>query len=92
MINTVLAVSAISVSIAALVIGSAALAFVIGLSRSTHQVVWKEASPQKDEVDPFQVEDEEPTEFFHNPNKRIKKETEDEDLVDLTDPSVSSGF
>lgn len=86
-ITLILGISALAVSIAGLVIGCLALSAVIGLKNSTHQVTWKEIEPAKAE-DPFQVEEEPIAEM--NPNKRIK--TEEEDLVDLDDPAITSGF
>ena len=97
MINTLLIVSTLAIlfSLIALIVSVVSLAFVIGLKNSTHQVVWKPVDEPKDD-DPFDFnnnlypEDEE----LVNPNKRIKKEVkeDEEDLVDLTDPTVTSGF
>ena len=87
-ISLILGISALAVSIAGLVVGCIALSAVIGLKNSTHQVTWKEIEPAKEADDPFQVEEEPIAEM--NPNKRIK--TEEEDLVDLDDPAITSGF
>lgn len=93
-----LIITAILLSLAALIIGCVALTFIIGVKNSTHQVVWKEADPAKN-VDPFADEiDEVETVETMNPNTRFKKfenadalKTEDE-FRDLDDPSISSNF
>lgn len=101
----VLAIVATIVSIAALVVGSVALAIVIGVKNSTHQVVFKEMTPPNVSVDPFEAAlDEEPeAQPSINPNKRMKKETfqkfdnselnaKDTSFSDLDSPEVSSNF
>jgi hypothetical protein len=95
----VLGIVSILFSLTALIVGTAALAMVIGLKNSTHQVVWKPLEPPKDE-DPFaailgEEPDEVELEGLHpslNPNKRKKKEESKpaEEFADLDDPSVSS--
>jgi hypothetical protein len=89
---SVLSILSILTAIPALTVACVALAYVIGLKNSTHQVVWKPVDPA--EADPFtaQAEEEEETEEFkpyENPNKRIKPAAE-EDFADLSDPSVTS--
>lgn len=106
MINMLLVLSivAILVATAALIVGSMALASVIGLKNSTHQVVWKEAGP-KVSADPFEAPDleDEPEEMLVNPNKKIPKENftkfsneelnqKDTSFSDLDSPEVSSNF
>lgn len=97
MTNMILSISALSISIVALIIGCVALAFVIGLSRSTHQVVWKEANPKEtDEIDPFQVPDDFSVQvnLEENPNKRIKKKEDDSKVKEESFEEIteSSGF
>jgi hypothetical protein len=82
-------IAALILAILALVAGGAALAYVVGMKNSTHQVVWKDVEPPKE------TEDDDP--FIYdppidaNPNKKIKtKPKEDDDLVDLDDPAVTS--
>lgn len=103
----VLAIVATIVSIAALVVGSVALAIVIGVKNSTHQVVFKEVNPPNlQSHDPFEgtVEDLNVSESeVVNPNKRIKKEIfqkfdnselnqKETSFADLDSPEVSSNF
>ena len=107
MFNTLIIISSIAaiLSTVALIIGCVALTFVIGVKNSTHQVVWKEADPHKND-DPF-TEDEEDFEIqsepIENPNKRIKPTTykkfenaellkAEESFRDLDDPSITSNF
>jgi hypothetical protein len=77
---------AILFSLVALGVGVAALALVIGLKNSTHQVVWKPIEPEEKQEDPFVSFDEE-IKDMENPNKRIPKE---EPFADLSDPAVTS--
>lgn len=94
----VLSIVATLFSLAALTVGCVALAFVIGLKNSTHNVVWKEAPAQ---VDPFAVEaereDEEP-EVDTSINKRFKKFANEElkpadaPFIDMEDPANVSNF
>lgn len=100
LLTIVLPVLSILFSLAALTIGCVALAFVIGLKNSTHQVVWKPVETEK--LDPFALtEDEEEEVFETNPNKRIKKEKpfepykndlpqKEEPFLDLDNPNVTA--
>lgn len=100
MLNVLLVISLVAAVLAtvALIIGCTALAFVIGVKNSTHQVVWKEAEPLKND-DPFADEEVEiETVETDNPNKRFKK-FENAELLktettfrDLDDPGVTSNF
>lgn len=83
-------IAALIIGTLALIAGGAALAIVIGLKNSTHQVVWKPLEPEKHE-DPFTEEAEE-EELTENPNKRIKRQNDEEDFADLDDPTVTSNF
>lgn len=80
-----LSIAAITLSTVALVIGGAALAFVIGVKNSTHQVVWKPVEPTTLEAESDEDEEEEEIPAV-NPNKRVVRE----ELHDLDDPKESS--
>jgi hypothetical protein len=92
-----LTVAAIVIAFAGLIVGTVALAFVIGVKNSTHTVSWKEAPTM---ADPFAAEQaESEPEVLENVNKRYKKFSNDElkpqpetDLVDLDSPEVVSNF
>ena len=88
LVSIVLPITSILFSLVALVIGCTALAFVIGLKNSTHQVVWKPMGPPKD---PFLADEEKEAEVpGDNPNRRLKREEDTEPLVDLDDPNITS--
>lgn len=90
-----LAIVAVIIAGVGLTIGSTALAIVIGIKNSTHQIVWKDqVPPTKDDVDPFgesfelSGDDQE----YENPNKKLKKQEKKEDEVhpDLEDMTSAS--
>ena len=85
-----LAIAALLVGAIALVLGLGAFVLALAMKMSTHQVTWKTVGDESSE-DPFQEElpmFSEP-ELGENPNKRMKRE-EEEDFADLDDPSISS--
>lgn len=77
----------------ALAISTIALALIVGIKNSTHQVVWKPLEEPKQD-DPFAFEPEEEENLLNNPNKRFKNDLpkEEPEFADLSDPTVSSGF
>lgn len=92
----ILSIVATLVSIAALLIGCVALAFVVGLKNSTHNVVWKAAPVSSDPFAGEEKEDDE--EITAEINKRFKKHANEElkpadaPFVDMDDATVTSNF
>lgn len=77
----------------ALTLSTVALALIVGVKNSTHQVVWKPVEqPEQDEED--DVFTQEPENLLNNPNKKFKNEIpkEEPEFADISDPSVTSGF
>lgn len=92
-LELIMAIVAVIIGGAALTVGSFALAIVVGIKNSTHQVVWKPLEePKADEADVFGTVAEELDNVLNNPNKKFKNETptEDPEFADLSDASVTS--
>lgn len=86
-----IAIAGLIIGIFALAIGATSLIYVVGIKNSTHQITWKEVTPN---TTPAQAESEVEEESFDpfnglNPNKRQKP---DEDFADLDDPTTQSNF
>ncbi|MBA3754831.1 MAG: hypothetical protein H0X02_00750 [Nitrosomonas sp.] len=92
-IELITAIVALIIGGAALTVASTALAFIIGLKNSTHQVVWKPLEPEKVEADDsFSTEIQEDAVVLNNPNKRFKNviKKDEEPFADVSDPAVTS--
>lgn len=93
-VELALAIVAVIIGGTALTVGSIALAIVIGIKNSTHQVVWKSLEePKKGEDDPFEEDmDEQFADLDVNPNKKLKKQKteETEEQVELEDMTADS--
>jgi len=90
-IEMIIALVALIVGGAGLIVGSFALALIVGVKNSTHQVLWKNVEPpaeKEEEDDPFIYGP--PLEQEENPNKKLKNKNDDEDFADLSDPEVTS--
>lgn len=92
MVNEAIGLAAFVVGTLALIVAIVGLVLALAMKFSTHQVTWKTLDEGERE-DPFEeaLNFEGPEELGANPNKKGYI-PEDDDLVDLDDPSVTSGF